>query len=241
MLGMAYRLSATRLIRCRASLTALIATVGIAALLLPAVASKRRRMQPRCRTPPSGWERRGALTAWAPPCNGRKHQPAIGCRPVYDSLVMKLRDGHVIPQLAISWENIDEVTWRYKLRPNVKYHNGEALTSAAVVQMLSFLLTDEGKSTRAGQAINGQARIASVRAIDDLTVELKTTVPNPLLPGPSRALLFRRRRPGRSKSTTATTTCTRSEQAPIVLSNGDPTAPTTKLTRTPGVRPGSPG
>ena len=182
MLGMAYLLFATRFIRGRASLTALIATVGIAALLFPAVASKRAAHAAEMQDATlrvgeaRGANRLGSPVQWPEAPTG------YWLSPVYDSLVMKLRDGQVIPQLAISWENIDDVTWRYKLRPNVKYHNGEALTSAAVVQMLSFLLTDEGKSTRAGQAINGQARIASVRAIDDLTVELKTTVPNPLLP-----------------------------------------------------------
>ncbi len=101
--------------------------------------------------------------------------------PIYDSLAMINKDGDITPLLAVSWENVDPVTWIYKLRPNVVYQNGEPFTSKAVVQFLSWLISDKGRGTSAGQVVNGITRVASVRAIDDLTVEIKTTVPSPIL------------------------------------------------------------
>jgi peptide/nickel transport system substrate-binding protein len=83
--------------------------------------------------------------------------------------------------LASEWRSTAPDTWVYKLRPNVKFHNGETLTSRAVVEFLTFVTsTDDGKKTSVGQIINGQARVTSARALDDLSVEIKTAGANPI-------------------------------------------------------------
>jgi peptide/nickel transport system substrate-binding protein len=101
--------------------------------------------------------------------------------PIYDSLAMINKDGNIQPLLATSWENVDPLTWIYKLRPNVTYQNGEPFTAKAVVDFLSWLISKDGRKTSAGQVINGTTRVASVRALDDLTIEIKTKVPSPIL------------------------------------------------------------
>ena len=102
--------------------------------------------------------------------------------PVYDSLGQILKDGSIKPLLATEWRNVDDETWVYKLRPGVKFHNGETVSATDVVEFLNFIISPDGKRTSAGQIINGQARVASARVIDPLTVEIKTRGPNPLLP-----------------------------------------------------------
>ncbi len=102
--------------------------------------------------------------------------------PIYDSLAMLNKDGQIVPLLAESWKNVDDVTWHYRLRPNVVFENGEPFTAEAVVQMLDWLFTDKGKIGSAGQVLHGTSLVASARVIDDLTVEIKTKVPNPVLP-----------------------------------------------------------
>jgi len=101
--------------------------------------------------------------------------------PIYDSLLMINEEGNIVPLLAESWSNVDDVTWHYRLRPNVKFQNGEPFTSEAVVQMLEWLLSDKGKVGSAGQVLHGTSLVASTRAIDALTVEIKTKIPNPVM------------------------------------------------------------
>src|SRR4030095_10305048 len=52
---------------------------------------------------------------------------------IYESLVNRDRDFQLEPALAVSWQAIDPKTWRFKLRPNVRFHDGAALTAGAVV------------------------------------------------------------------------------------------------------------
>ena len=47
---------------------------------------------------------------------------------IYDTLVMRDRDLKVIPGLATSWEQVNPTTWRFKLRPGVKFHDGSPFT-----------------------------------------------------------------------------------------------------------------
>ena len=52
---------------------------------------------------------------------------------IYDTLVMRDKDLKVIPGLATSWEQVNPTTWRFKLRPGVKFHDGSPFTPEDVV------------------------------------------------------------------------------------------------------------
>ena len=42
---------------------------------------------------------------------------------IYEGLVEFDRNLKIIPALAVSWGNIDPVTWEFKLRKDVKFHD----------------------------------------------------------------------------------------------------------------------
>jgi len=93
---------------------------------------------------------------------------------VYDTLVMRDRQLKLIPGLATSWEQINPTTWRFKLRPGVKFHDGSPFTADDVV--FSFQRASEDTSQiRAYATAAGKPR-----KIDDLTVEFVTNGPNPI-------------------------------------------------------------
>lgn len=60
---------------------------------------------------------------------------------VYESLVRLDADGRPQPALALSWEHDERfVTWRFKLRSGVKWHDGSALTPEEIVASLEGLI-----------------------------------------------------------------------------------------------------
>ncbi len=58
---------------------------------------------------------------------------------VYQSLTMFDEKGNVVPALAESWENPDPLTWVFKLRKGVKFHNGDELEAEDLVFWLRWM------------------------------------------------------------------------------------------------------
>ncbi|WP_102108963.1 ABC transporter substrate-binding protein [Oceaniglobus roseus] len=93
---------------------------------------------------------------------------------LYDPLVKRTAELEFVPGLAESWENVDDTTWRFKLREGVTFHNGNAFTADDVV----FTVNKAKESIRPDLVAN----IAEIRKIDDLTVEITTPAPYAVLP-----------------------------------------------------------
>ena len=94
---------------------------------------------------------------------------------VYDSLVMYDKTFQVVPQLAVKWSNPEPTRWRFELRPNVKFHEGQPLTADDVV----FSIKRAQAPTSLMKAYG--AGIADVKKVNDLTVDIITTGPAPVL------------------------------------------------------------
>ena len=59
-----------------------------------------------------------------------KETPAVAVtNHIYDTLVdVDPVTGDIIPQIAESWEQLDDLTYRFKIRKGITFHNGENLT-----------------------------------------------------------------------------------------------------------------
>ena len=78
----------------------------------------------------------------------------------------------VVPMLVESWEQLDDLTWEFVLRPGIVFHNGEPLTSEAVKASYDRSVDpDLAARNTWGEDIN----LASVEIIDDLTVRFHTS------------------------------------------------------------------
>ena len=58
---------------------------------------------------------------------------------IFDSLVRKNAHFDLDPWLATSWETPDPLTYRFHLRTDVRFHNGQALTATDVKFTLDSL------------------------------------------------------------------------------------------------------
>lgn len=94
---------------------------------------------------------------------------------VYEGLVRYTGDLGIEPALATSWETVSPTVWRFKLRPGVTFHNGEALTADDVIASLA-------RVTHETSPLKGNLpAYKAARKIDDLTIEIEVNGPYPLL------------------------------------------------------------
>ena len=99
-------------------------------------------------------------------------------RHMYEPLVQFERDLVTIsPALATEWERIDELTMQFKLREGVSFHNGEPFNAEAVRYSVLRPLSDETP----GNARSTYAIIEDVEIVDDYTVNVITSSPDPAL------------------------------------------------------------
>lgn len=94
---------------------------------------------------------------------------------VYEGLVGRDKDFRLVPWLAVSWSQLDNRTWRFKLRPEVKFHDGAPFTADDVVFSVERVLSANSQLKSVVQGV------ASARKVDDLTVDLIMKEPNPIL------------------------------------------------------------
>jgi peptide/nickel transport system substrate-binding protein len=94
---------------------------------------------------------------------------------IYEPLVTRGRDLKVEPCLALSWQVVNPTTTRFKLRPNVKFHDGTPFTADDVVFTVQRALADTSnfKPYLAG--------VKEARMVDPLTVDVITEGPAPVL------------------------------------------------------------
>lgn len=94
---------------------------------------------------------------------------------IYEPLVDYDKDFKVVPRLATSWEQVSPTLYRFKLRQGVKFHDGSAFTADDAVFSVHRAMapTSNYKAYTTG--------IKEARKIDDHTIEIETTAPNPVL------------------------------------------------------------
>ena len=97
---------------------------------------------------------------------------------VCDKLVDISPDQQIVPQLALSWQtSADGKAIDFKLRPNVKFHDGEPFNAAAVKFNIERMLSLPDSRRKSEIAL-----VTAVEVIDDLTVRLRLSAPfSPLL------------------------------------------------------------
>lgn len=98
---------------------------------------------------------------------------------MYDSLVAWDSDLNVIPALAESWETPDDSTYVFHLRSGVTFHDGRAMTAADVVYSLNMAVNPPEPGVKVPYFDN----VGSVEAIDDSTVRVSMSRPDPTLIG----------------------------------------------------------
>ena len=93
---------------------------------------------------------------------------------------LDLKTGAILPRLATSWQQTGDLTWRFKLRSGVTFHDGAALDGEAVARSINRTMAAALACHTRGEYFGSLA--VTAKAVDASTVELTTDVPSPILP-----------------------------------------------------------
>lgn len=108
-------------------------------------------------------------------------------RHVFQTLITTDEFQNIKPQLAESWKALDANTWEFKLRKNVKWHDGKPFTAADV--LATFKRIPNVPNSPASFAVWVKP-IIEATAPDAHTLIFKTALPNPALPRDMVAVLI---------------------------------------------------
>jgi len=95
---------------------------------------------------------------------------------VFNSLVKRDQTMNFQPDLATKWEQVDDTTWRFHLREGVTFHNGDPFTAADVKYTLERVAKEQSLLE-----YTNYKQIKEVKVVDDLTVDIVTNGPDPIL------------------------------------------------------------
>ncbi|QTA79440.1 Glutathione-binding protein [Desulfonema limicola] len=94
---------------------------------------------------------------------------------MFDELITSDNNWKIIPSLVEGWSNPDELTWIFKLRRNVRFHNGDLLTSRDVIFSIDRI------RSKYKEYAGSFTTVDSYEIIDDYTFKIKTIKPDGLL------------------------------------------------------------
>ena len=96
---------------------------------------------------------------------------------VYQTLLALDKDGKFQPLLATEWKNISPTVWEFKLRKDVKFHDGTPFNAAAAKKTLDRLTDDKAKKSNR-DILKG---VQEIKVIDEYTIQIITKTPFPPL------------------------------------------------------------
>ena len=96
---------------------------------------------------------------------------------VFEALTHVDDNARLVPGLASSWRAVDPRTWEFKLRANVKFHDGTTLVAKDVLASI-----ERARKLANGQFAGFTRTIIAAEAPDALTVRLRTATPYATLP-----------------------------------------------------------
>jgi peptide/nickel transport system substrate-binding protein len=98
---------------------------------------------------------------------------------IFGFLVQRDEKSRLVPGLATEWKVVDPLTWEFRLRKGVRFHDGSDFTAADVVASIERVPTVPN-SPSPFTAYSKQ--IKEMIVVDPLTIRFRTATPYPLMP-----------------------------------------------------------
>jgi peptide/nickel transport system substrate-binding protein len=149
---------------------------------------------------------------------------------VYEGLVARDKKLGIVASLATEWVQVSPLVWRFKLRPNVKFHDGAPFTSADVVFSIK-----RGQEPTSNVAVYANA-VGTPVAIDALTVEFRMDKFNPIFLQHLAAPLWMMNKAWAEKNKVSKPLDFKNKEESFAGFNQNGTGPFMLATRQPGIK-----
>lgn len=106
---------------------------------------------------------------------------------IFGYLVERNEKSQMVPGLATEWKVIDPLTWEFKLRRGVKFHDGSDFTAADVVATMERVpLVPNSPASFSAYT----KQIQKIEVVDPYTIRFHTVRPYPLMPSDMSQILI---------------------------------------------------
>lgn len=95
---------------------------------------------------------------------------------IFDALIGFDQDGNLLPVSAETFELVDEMSWLVTLRDGMTFHDGEPVTSAAIVRGFDLVSGSDSLVSDIFGVVD------TVEEVDNLTARITVSTPSPWLP-----------------------------------------------------------
>ncbi|MGH8689743.1 MAG: ABC transporter substrate-binding protein [Burkholderiales bacterium] len=116
---------------------------------------------------------------------------------IFESLVDQDERQRLTPGLAESWKAVDATTWEFRLRRNVRFHDGTPFTADDVIFSFERAPNVEGSPSSFGIYARGK----TLSRVDDHTLHIRTAAPYPLMPNDVSQVFIVSRKHGQGAKT----------------------------------------
>jgi peptide/nickel transport system substrate-binding protein len=100
----------------------------------------------------------------------------VQIRNIYEPLVDRDPEtGKFVACLATSWKNVDDNTWDFTLRKDVKFSNGDPFNADAVKYSVEYILDKNNKSSY----LSRWSEVKAVNVVNDYEIQIVTSAPYP--------------------------------------------------------------
>jgi len=136
-----------------------------------------------CGTPALAQQRSVTIAAITPPSQLDPHFHSSGqnnqaLEQIFDPLLIASPEGRIVGRLASEWRVIDDLTWEFTLRPNIRFHDGTPFTPDDLA--FTYARVPNVPNSPGGFApyIRG---IVAIDVVNPTTIRIRTSEPNPFL------------------------------------------------------------
>jgi peptide/nickel transport system substrate-binding protein len=109
----------------------------------------------------------------------RSRETETMIRNMFDALVTRTHEGKVVPELAESWQQVDETTYIFTLRNGPRFHNGDPVTIDDVVFTFERVLKPNPINGKSSPRRGLLGPLAKVEKIEDSQVRFILANPFP--------------------------------------------------------------